>query len=122
MKRIIAITIIIIAFIGCEDNQIGFDKNGWNLYTDGQACPPLREFMTKNLLSSHKIKGLTYQELINKLGKPDNNEFTPPNIIRYELTFKHKFGDIFQVRTLDFCFSKDSIINSWKFEKYNVDL
>lgn len=122
MKRIVLI-IVLILFIGCcKDKQIAFDKNGWNLYTDGEATPPLRELMTKDLLRRYKIKGITNKELINKLGEPDNDESTPPNTIRYQLTFKHKFGDIFQVRTLDFCFSKDSIINSWKFEKYNVDL
>lgn len=43
-------------------------------------------------------------------------------MFRYELLLKYKSGDIFQIKALDFIFSKDSIIESWKFEKYDIDL
>ena len=123
MKRIIIFLIIEIVFTGCcKKKQIAFDREGWNFDTDAQAIPPLREFMTKSLLHDVRIKGMTTKELIDLLGEPENSIETPPNILRYEITCEDQYDDILEIESLDFYFNKDSIIESWKFEKYEVDL
>ena len=107
---------------GCQDKNIPFNTTGWNEDVDGEPCPPLRKLMVDDLLSNHQIKGLTYQQIVLKLGVPDNHEQTPPGLLRYEIIVDYTYGDIVHIKALDFYFAKDSIINTWKFVKFDIDM
>jgi hypothetical protein len=110
------------AFLSCQDNGIPFDKDIWNEDVDGKTCSPLREHMLKDLLSNHKLKGLSYRQMVEKIGPADMHPLGTKPLVRYELSEDYTFGDIVHVKTLDFYLTKDSIIDSWKIEYYDVDL
>lgn len=106
----------------CKDQNISFDKIGWNEQADGKACPPLRERMVEDLVTNHTLIGLKYSEVIAKLGTADNNRSTPVGTLRFELSVDYKSGDIFHVKALDLNYIRDSTVTSWKIVEYDVDL
>lgn len=124
VRKKIQITLIILtlALYGCQDKGIPFNKTGWNEYADGEPRPPLRSLMLDDLLSNHTLKGLSFHELVLKLGNPDNHQFTEPNRLRYEISVDYTTGNIAHIKALDFYFSGDSIIIPWKVVQYDVDM
>ena len=116
------ITLLIFFIVSCRNKGIPFNKTGWNEVVDAKPCSPLRELMIDDLLTNHRIKGLTYKQLVFKLGNPDNIEFTGSNLLRYEIKEDNGVGDIVHIEALDFYFAKDSIITSWRIVKYDVDM
>lgn len=114
--------ILTLAFYACRDKNIPFNKNGWNEDADGEPCPPLRNLMLDDLLSNHKLKDLTFHELILKLGNPDNHQFTEPNLFRYEISVDYTTANMACIKALDFYLSEDSIISSWKVVQFEVDM
>ena len=118
----IILVIWTILLISCQDKHVPFNKTGWTESVDAKPCPPLREQMVDDLLSNHLIKGLTYRQIISKLGPSDNHENTKPDILRYEISNEYTNGDIVHITALDFNFTKDSVITSWDIVKFDVDL
>lgn len=99
-----------------------FNKKGWNEYGDAIPCPPLREKMLDDLLKNHKLKGLTYGQLIDKLGTPTKYEDSDSNCVSYEIIVKYGNLDPVFIKTLDFYYNKDSIITEYKTREFEVDL
>jgi hypothetical protein len=123
MRLIFILTMTASFFLSsCKDNDMLFDKTGWNAPGDGSPCPVLREKMLNDLLNNHKLIGLTYRQIISKLGNLDNHEQTPSGIIRYEITTEYTMGDIVHIKALDLYYNRDSIVTSWKLVNYDVDL
>lgn len=103
----------------CQDKNIPFNNTGWNESSDGVPCPPLRDKMLKDLLENHKLKGITYKQLIDKLGEPPICEICDPNSVSYEVIVKYGFDiDPSYIKTLDFYYDKDSIITDWKINEF----
>ena len=119
---ILFMLVLAFVFYSCQNKKIPFNKIGWNEYADGVSCPPLRDLMLNDLLTNHKIIGLTYQQLLLKLGQADNNEFTKSGILRYQISAEYTWGDIVHIKALDFYFNADSVITSSKIIKFDVDL
>jgi hypothetical protein len=110
---------ISILFGSCRDKNIPFNKIGWNESGDGIPCPPLREKMLNDLLHNHKLKGLTYRALVDKLGEPTIFEMGDTNTVSYELVVEYGFDiDPKYIKTLDFYYNKDSIITNWEIKEY----
>lgn len=74
------------------------------------------------ILTNHKLIGLTYRQIVSKIGNADNNEQTPSGIMRYEITTEYTSGDVVHIKALDFYYNRDSIITYWKIVNYDVDM
>lgn len=98
----------------CLKSNVKFDKLGWNTYGDGIPCPPLRERMLEDLLKNHKLIGLSYRQLIDKLGEPPKCDICESNRISYEIVVDYGYDiDPVFIKTLDFYYNKDSLITDW---------
>ena len=97
--------------------QSKFNKTEWNIEADLKTYPN-REKMLLDLTENNKLKGLTYKQLVEKVGEPenDNNE---PYIISYNI--KSEYGndiDPIYVKTLDFDINNDSLINNYTIKEH----
>jgi len=88
--------------------SVKFDKNEWSIGGDGIVYPN-RDKMLDDLLQNHNLKGLTYKQLIDTLGKPPDYD----NIYEIVVYYKNDI-DPRHVKVLEFTFDKDSIVANWK--------
>ena len=90
-----------------------FNKTEWNIEGDLKSYPN-REKMLFDLTENNKLKGLTYKELVEKVGKPENstNEI---NKIFYNIETKYGSDiDPIFVKVLEFKFNKDNLVTDFK--------
>ena len=118
IKLIIILSFILLSF-ACNPK---FEKTGW-LYQGDVGIYPKREKMLNDLTENNKLKGLTYRELIKKIGPDKNFKSGYDTCIFYSIVTDYGW-DIDPVYTKDlvFKFNKDSIvvdyeIKEWKKEK-----
>lgn len=98
------------------NNEIKFDKMKWDEQPDLAFTPPHRKKMLKDLTTNHKLVGLKYSEIVSLLGVPnfhDSISFGYDIIIDYGSDI-----DPIYTKTLDFAFSKDSTITSFKVDEW----
>jgi hypothetical protein len=117
-KKVLAIVyfaLFVFPFSSCN-MKIKFDKEKWDEHPDLAFSPPYRNKMLTDLTAHHKLIGLHYSELIEMLGKPN---FSDSNFIGYTILVDYG-SDIDPVYTknLNFNFSKDSIITSYKIDEW----
>jgi outer membrane protein assembly factor BamE (lipoprotein component of BamABCDE complex) len=114
MRRQI-ITILTICFLltSCKD-KIPFDKAGWTIQGD-LGLYPNRDKMLDDLIKNQNLKGLTYRQLIDKIGEPEKNEVGDSNTIFYDIVtdFGHDIDPVF-IKSLEIKFDKDSIVTDFK--------
>lgn len=97
--------------------QSKFNKTEWNIEADLKTYPN-REKMLLDLTENNVLKGLTYKQLLNKIGEPEKDN-DKPNWIFYNI--KTEYGndiDPIYVKTLEFEISNDSLINNYKIKEY----
>jgi len=97
----------------CQDDK-AFDKTGWTNKNDlGQY--PDRNKMLDDLTQNQKLKGLTYSQLIDKIGEPENNIIGDTNSIYYDIVtdYGHDIDPIY-LKILEFKYDKDSLIVDFK--------
>lgn len=115
---IIAAILIIAASglpVGCNDssrNNIKFDKAKWSTAGDLELYP-YREQMLNDLVTHHQIKGLTYKQLIDSLGQPQNYQDLVDSI-RYDIVVNFGYLDPKSGKYLAIGFNKDSIATGFK--------
>lgn len=124
IKRNINFVLLILQFSifvflsSCEGSkkQIKFDKNKWNEQTDQLFPPSYRSQMLTDLMTSYRLKGLKYSELIELLGVPDAKDSSS---LSYKIIVDYE-RDIDPVYTkeLVFSFSKDSVITAFKVNEW----
>lgn len=96
--------------------QQKFDKIKWSEREDPAFPPSSRPEMLNDLITNNKLVGLSFRQLIARLGPPDNKD---GNIVIYKVDVD--FGtDIDPVYTkdLEFTISKDSIITSLRVKEW----
>ena len=101
-------SILILLLVSCNNKR--FDSIKWSTKYD--MTYPYRNSILKDLTSNHKLVGLKYNQLINLLGRPNFKDDTSFAYIVVE-----KYGndiDPVYTKNLDFTFSKDSIITSFR--------
>ncbi|MFI5136911.1 MAG: hypothetical protein ACHQIM_03730 [Sphingobacteriales bacterium] len=101
--------------IGCNNitqSGIKFNKSQWDSIGDIQSHPN-REIMLEDLIEHHKIKGLTYHELIDSLGEPENYGHTKDSIY-YDIVVNYGYLDPKSGKYLAVGFNKDSIATGFK--------
>ncbi len=118
------IMILLLTFVGlsflmfsCSDNkQVKFDKNKWNERADPAFPPPYRSKMIQDLTTNHKLVGLKYSQLIELLGEPNFNDSTSL-VYTIIVDYGHDIDPVY-TKNLDFTFSKDSILTSFKVDEW----
>lgn len=111
---IVALTSLIV-LIGCNNityNGVKFNKSQWDSIGDIHSHPN-RENMLEDLIEHHKIKGLTYQQLIDSLGQPENYGDTKDSIY-YDIVVNYGYLDPKSGKYLAVGFNKDSIATGFK--------
>lgn len=106
------VVILIIAY-----NMVGgkFDRNKWNDKNDWDY--PYRDAMADDLMKHHKLKGLSFKQLKDLLGAPEN--FTDADSIYYQLIMDYGW-DIDPVHTkyLVFKLNKDSVVTGFRINEW----
>ena len=105
----------LIVFIGCNNlthNGVKFNKSQWDSIGDLHSHPN-REDMLEDLIEHHKIKGLTYHQLIDSLGQPENYGDTKDSIY-YDIVVNYGYLDPKSGKYLAIGFNKDSIATGFK--------
>ena len=116
MKKLIII--FCICFFGsCGTEQLEFEKSKWNESVDGFY--KYRESMSKDLMETHLKKGMTYQQLTDLIGKPENFANLEPNTIGYTLMEDYGWDiDPVETKTLMIELTTDSLVKDYKIEHW----
>ncbi|GAA3967197.1 hypothetical protein [Mucilaginibacter dorajii] len=92
-----------------EDEK--FSKTKWTTKNDMDY--PMREPILNDLIKNHKLKGLTYKQLIDSLGESANYGDVKDSIY-YNITVNYGYLDPKSGKYLVLSLNKDSIINGFK--------
>lgn len=108
---VVHLIVMVIFLTSCAQN-VEFEKTKWVENTDPIYPSAYRSKMLKDLTTNHKLIGLSYSQLIKYLGDPDSKD---TNIVVYRIAVDYG-SDIDPVysKNLQFSYSKDSIITSFK--------
>lgn len=105
-------------FLSSCNNEIKFDKIGWTI-KDDIGLHPNRDKMLNDLIHNQKLKGLTYRQLIFKIGEPESNMTGGRNSIYYDIVTDYGLNiDPVSVKSLEFRFDKDSIITDYTINEW----
>jgi hypothetical protein len=111
---VISLTSLIL-LVACNNaalNKMKFNKIQWDSVGDLESYP-YREGMLSDLIKHHKIKGLTYRQLIDSLGEPENYGDLKDSV-RYDITVNFGYLDPKSGKYLSIGFNKDSIMTGYK--------
>lgn len=87
-----------------------FNKTSWQQNGD-LGMSPEREKMLKDLMSNHQLKELTYKQLIDLLGEPENYMDEEPTTATYNIVTNYgRDIDPVYIKNLEVKFSPDSIV------------
>lgn len=95
-----------------------FDKAKWQQESDiGQF--PYREKMVNDLVVNHKLKGLTYNQVIDLIGEPQKNLVVEKNKINYPIIVEYE-NDIDPVytKTLVITINDDSLVSTFQIDEW----
>lgn len=109
--RLILFALAALSFAACTNNQ-QFNKTAWSERGD-LGIYPNREKILNDLMNNHRLKGLTYKQLIDLLGEPEKYKDEEPNTGTYNIVTDYG-GDIdpVYVKNLEVKFSTDSIVKN----------
>jgi len=114
---ILQFTIVVLLF-ACNDSskQVKFDKAKWNEQTDPLFPSSYRPQMLTDLTTNYKLVGFKYSQLIELLGTPDTKDSSS---LSYKIVvdYGHDIDPVY-TKDLDFTFSKDSTITSFKVDEW----
>lgn len=101
----------------CGVQEKKFDKNTWNDRDDIMYAN--RESMVSDLMKNHLRQGMTYQEVVELLGKPENHENIKPTTMAYEIRVDYGWDiDPVKGKTLYIELTNDSVVNKLRLEKW----
>ena len=116
IKNIFVISFLLL-ISSCGIKEIKFDKSKWNESFDGFY--KYRENMVSDLIDNHLQKGMTYKQVIDLIGKPENFGNLKNNTIGY--TIMEDYGwdiDPVETKTLIIEITKDSLVKNFKIEHW----
>lgn len=125
MKNRLLLIFALLLLISCDSiiPSAKFDRKRWDEKEDWDY--PYRNEMADDLVKHHKLKGLTYKQLIDSLGGAEEN-MTDKNGVKdgvyYQLLMD--FGsdiDPVHTRYLVIKLSKDSIVTGYKIEEWKKE-
>ena len=116
-RRLITVFIFLLALLTSCSQQMKFDKDKWNGRDD--MFYAYREKMVADLMENHLSKGMTYKEVINLLGNPENYQNDPSNTIGYEIMVDYGWNiDPQKGKTLYIEFKNDSLVKDFKLDEW----
>lgn len=120
MKRFLYFTLFIQLLASCN-NDIKFDKNKWQVNSDGFYIH--RDKMIDDLFSKHDLSNLTYDEIINLLGKPENYANVEENEIYYNIVTDYGWNiDPVYTKNLKIQFDTLNKVKDYKIEEIKNEL
>ncbi len=112
----LALSIVVLAVLviaGC--GKMKFDKAKWDEGYEIGFPPPSRNKMLSDLVENHKLKGAKYSEVISLLGQPNAHDSMS---FSYDIGIDYSGIDPVYVKSLEFVFSKDSVITAFNIEEW----
>ena len=106
-------------FLSACKKQSAFDKDKWAYRGDMEF--PYREEMLTDLLESHPLRGLSYSQLINTLGKPDQVGSTNYQVNYDILTEYGSDIDPIHSKLLEISLSTDSMVTGHKVQEWTKE-
>jgi hypothetical protein len=104
--------IVMVIFLTSCTRDVRFEKTKWVENTDPIYPSAYRAKMLKDLTSNHKLIGLSYSQLIAYIGDPDSKD-TNAVVYRIVVDYGSDIDPVYS-KNLQFSYSKDSIITSFK--------
>jgi hypothetical protein len=110
--KLIYLGLLVLFLFSCNNKEIKFDKSKWDLQIDPLFPSSYRLKMLNDLTSNYKLVGFKHSQLIGLLGIPDSQD---NNTLSYNIVvdYGHDIDPVY-IKKLDFIFSKDSVIKSFK--------
>jgi len=113
-----AVIVIACALVSCGKHQMEFDKSKWNKSFDGVY--EYRERMVNDLMENHIVEGMSYAQLVDLMGQPENYGNVKPNTIGYEIMVDYGWNiDPVEGKTLFLELSQDSMVVDYKLDHWN---
>jgi hypothetical protein len=107
--KLIVLAISLLSILSCNQNR-NFDKSAWGEKGD-LGIYPNRDEMLKDLMNNHQLKGLTYRQLVDLLGEPENYSDAEPNVAYYNVVTDYgRDIDPVYIKNLEVKFGCDSIV------------
>ena len=117
MYRLIGISVLLLFLSYCGVKEKKFNKTTWNERDDIFYLN--RESMVNDLMKNHLRKGMTYNDLIELIGNPENYANMERNTIGYEILVDYGWDiDPVEGKTLFIRLSNDSIIVDYYLEHW----
>ncbi|MBT1689142.1 hypothetical protein [Dawidia soli] len=115
--RSLMVCFVVIIMISCGEKK--FEKTGWTAKTDSNFPPNKRGEMLSDLLSSRKLVGLKYADVIALLGTPDGIDSSS---VSYEIEIDYG-SDIDPIYRKDLYLftTRDSIISSYEIKEWKKE-
>ena len=105
-----------ILLISACTNEIKFDADLWKKDDDPLFPPSERVDMVNDLITNHRLQGLTYAQLTTLLGKPNIRD---SGLIIYHVVIDYgKDIDPVYTESLAFKISTDSIVTSFRIKEW----
>jgi hypothetical protein len=115
--RIFFIITIFLYLLNCVNKEMNFNKAKWNAQTGGFY--KYRENMVNDLMKTYLRKGMTYVQVTELIGIPENNIKVNENTVVYEIM--QNFGtdiDPIETKYLKIEITKDSLVKSYILEHW----
>lgn len=115
--KTVLIFLLSISLTSCDRNE-RFDKAKWQEQGDLRTYPH-RKSMLNDLTKNHKLTGLSYRQLINLIGEPENYGDKEKDIVYYEIETDYGFDiDPVYTKTLQIKLTKDSTVESFAIKEW----
>ncbi|TDH26900.1 hypothetical protein EXU57_08830 [Segetibacter sp. 3557_3] len=87
-----------------------FEKSAWNEKGD-LGIYPNRDKMLKDIMNNHRLRGLTYTQLVELLGEPEDYSDVNPNTVYYNVVTEYgRDIDPVYLKNLEIGLSSDSVV------------
>lgn len=115
--KVIWTVIVFFLFVACGQKEMEFDSTKWN--EDPYSFYPYRKDMVNDLMNNHLKVGMTYKQLIDLIGQPENYTNLDSNSVAYCVLEEHGWDiDPVETKTLIIELTKDSLVRNYKLEHW----
>ena len=109
--------LVVILLLSACTQQKPFDKRKWQERGD-LGLYPNRNSMLKDLTTHHRLKGISYKQLIDLLGEPEGFSETKPITAYYNIVTDYGMNiDPVYLKNLIINLNADSVVSSYGIEE-----